>query len=201
MMFRDYQLGSAVSKANETVVLWKADKGLVEISKDALAIPVELEGQLCGYVFHGEGRLLLDTIAETASGAIGKSVEKNVREPFLMLGTAEEAKQHLCPACDEDIKRMRYENQQQFIDKAHNLLDRFLERGRIHSCHHFSDGSGRIFAFKNEAGRLDILLFNGSKLVYKAADMMFVSDGHRTILKSPEHMILSNRGRLINIRK
>jgi len=86
MTWREFQLGSPISKVTETTTLWQAERGIVEISENALAIPIELGDQQKGHVFHGQGKLLLDAIAETDEGAIGKTIEKELDEPFLMLG-------------------------------------------------------------------------------------------------------------------
>ena len=78
MMWQNYQLGSTVSKASEAVTLWQMEKGIVEISKNTLAVPIGLGDKERGYVFHGNGKFLLDSIVETEEGAIGQPVEKEL---------------------------------------------------------------------------------------------------------------------------
>jgi len=198
MTWRNFQLGTWISKVTETTTLWRTEIGIIEISENALAIPIELDDQRKGHVFHGQGKLLLDAIAETDKGAVGKSIEKELNEPFLMLGKAEEIGQHLTKASEEDFIKMDYENQQGFIDKAEDLCERFF-KGKVDSHEGFHRNHGLIFAFQNEANRLDILLAKGSKLVYKATDIVFVSNENKLVLKSPGEVICSNYGKSVII--
>jgi len=133
MIRHDYQLGDTISKTTEDTRLWDSEKGIVEIHKDTLAIPIKLDDKERGYIFHGQGKLLLDTIVETEEGAIGDPVEKELNKPFLMLGDPEETNQYLTEASEEDLTRMGYENKQALIDAAEDLFNRFFKNGRSHS--------------------------------------------------------------------
>ena len=76
MMWKDYQLSSTISKVIEEITLWQTERGIIEISQNTLVVPIKLNDEVRGYVFHGHGRMLLDAIAETEKGAVGKSVEE-----------------------------------------------------------------------------------------------------------------------------
>ena len=175
MIWHSYQLDDSVLKTSDSFVLLKTERGLVEIGKDGLAVAVKLDGKVRGHVLQGHCKLALDTIVETREGAIGKPIEKEVKKPFLALGTSEELQRSLGTASVDDLKRMGYFN-----------------------CSHDSEGS--IFAFPNDAGRVDILFADGSKLVYKAVGMIFIADGNKTVLKSPERVIVSDLGKCLTIR-
>jgi len=200
MTWRKFQLGSPISKVTETTTLWQTERGIIEISENALAIPIELGDQRKGHVFHGQGKLLLDAIAETDEGAVGKSIEKELDEPFLMLGETEEIGQHLTKASEEDFMKMSYKDQQGFIDKAKDLCDQFF-KGKVNNHEAFDRNNGLIFAFKNEADKLDVLLTKGSKLVYKATDIVFVSNENKVVLKSRGEVVCSNNGKSVIIKK
>jgi len=201
MIWQDYQLGDTVSKAAEAVTLWQAEKGILEIGENTLAIPIKLDDEEKGYVFHGNGKLLLDTIVETEKGAIGRPVEKGLNEPFLMLGDTEEKQKQLTKASEEDFAKMGYEDQQEFVAKARDLLDRFFEKERMHRDRTLSRHHGVIFAFQNETRKLDILVAKGSKLVYKAMDLVFVSNESKVVLKSPSEVVCASNGRSVIIKK
>jgi len=200
MIWQDYQLDNTVLRATEAVTLWQTERGIVEIGRDTLAIPIKVSDQRKGYIFHGNGKLLLDTIVETEEGAIGKPVEKEISEPFIMLGDTEETQQRLSIASKEDLTKMGYGNSQEFVAKAEDLFDKFF-RGRVHSRQSFGEGRGLIFAFQNEASRLAILVAKGSKLVYKAIGIVFVSHENKVVLKSPGEVVCSNSGKLVIVRK
>jgi len=199
MIWHSYQLDDSVLKTSDSLVLLKTERGLVEIGKDGLAVAVKLDGVVRGYVFQGRCKFALDTIVETKDGAIGKPIEKEVKKPFLALGSSEELQRGLGTTNDDDLKRMGYENPQQFLTEAKELLNHFSQR-RMGYCNCSHDSEGSIFAFPNEAGRVDILFADGSKLVYKAVGMIFIADGNKTVLRSPEHVIVSDVGKCLTIR-
>jgi len=201
MMWRNYQLGSTVSKTSEAVTLWQMEKGIVEISKNTLVIPIKLSDKERGYVFHGNGKLLLDTIVETEEGAIGQPVEKELSELFLMLGDTEEIQKHLTTASEEDFAKMGYQNQQEFVVKAEDLCAQFFKKRGVHNHQCFDERRGFIFAFQNENSKLDILVAKGSKLVYKAMDMVFVSNKNKVVLKSPSEVVCLSNGKSVIVKK
>jgi len=195
MIWQNYQLGNAISKTTESITLWRTEKGTVEIGKNALAIPIKLDDQQKGYVFHGRGKLLLDTIVETQEGAVGRPVENELNGLFLMLGDTEEMQRHLDSAVKEDLAKMGYNTEQGFIDKAEDLFDNFFGKKGIHGHQCCGNNHGVIFAFPNETGKLDKLIAKGSKLVYKATNQTFVSNDDKVVLKTPSEVIVSGGNR------
>jgi hypothetical protein len=198
MTWDDYKLDDTVFTTDEPLTLWQAENGIVEINKNAIAIPIKLDTEQRGFIFQGKGKLLLDTIIETENGAIGKPVEKELNEPFIMLSDTEDIQKHLRNANKQSLAEAGYENEKEFRDKAENLLDKLSERGRIHNAHCCSHHySGSIFAFPNKADKLDMLIAKGSKIVYKATDKVFVSNKSNVVLKTPEEVIVSHNRRSV----
>jgi hypothetical protein len=195
MKWENYQLDDTVLKTTEPITLWQTEKGTVEIGKNTLAVPIKLDDQRKGYIFHGHGKLLLDTIVETREGAVGKPVESELNELFLMLGNTEGIQQHLSTATREDLTKMGHETEQGFIDKAKDLFDNFIGKKGIHNHEHSGNNHGVIFAFPNEKDKLDVLIAKGSKLVYKAINQVFISNNDKVILKMPTEMIVSGENR------
>jgi hypothetical protein len=195
MIWQNYQLDNNALKTTETMTLWRTEKGTIEIDKNTLALPIKSDDQRKGFIFHGHGKLLLDTIVETQQGAVGKPVESELNELFLMLGDTEKIQQHLTATTKEDLEKMGYESQQELIDKAKNLSDQFFGKTRMHNHQCRGNNYGVIFAFPNEAGKLDTLIANGSKLVYKAMNQVFVSNDGKVILKTPTEVIVSGHNR------
>ncbi|NIO37523.1 hypothetical protein GTO27_07440 [Candidatus Bathyarchaeota archaeon] len=202
MKWKYYQLDTEVSKTTQDITLWKNEKGIVEIAKGTLAVRVLLDNQSCGYIFHGKGNLILDTIVETDKGAIGKSVERVVNEPFLMLGKLDEGLQSLDKSNHEDFTRCGHESKQQFMPKAEGLLEKFFEGS---TCDHrnskaFDEGAS-AFAFPNKKGKLDILVAKDTKLVYTSTDEVFVSKGEKTVLTTPRRVVVSKPTQSISVEK
>jgi len=198
MICRQYQLDDKIMKTNDPMRLWQSEKGLVEVDKGALVLGIRLDDELKGYVLHGHGRLILDTIVETKDGAIGKPIEKEITEPLLMLGATEETQRHLVTATDEDLAEKGYGNQKEFAANAEKLFERFLGKERIHGGGYCGVPNGIVFAFAGKDHDLEILVADGAKIVYKAPDMVFVAERNRVLMKRPDHTILMNgRGSFI----
>lgn len=200
MTRRNYQLDSTILRVTEALKLLQSEKGIVEIDKDALVIPIKLDDLREGYVFHGHGKLLLDAIVETEEGAIGESVEKEINEPFIMLGGAKNVEDHLSEANKENLATVGYENEQAFMNKAEDLLDRFLNRSRTSKFLCCGKTEGFIFAFPNEEGKFELLLARGSNLVYKAMDKVFVSNKDRVVLQTSNETIVSSERKSVVIK-
>jgi hypothetical protein len=201
MIWHEYRLGDTISKATEPLTLWETAKGLVQIDKNTLTIPVMLGDRLEGYVFHGHGRLILDMIIETERGAIGRPIEERIDQPFIMLGETETVQSNLAPASPEDFSVLGYMKQQEFIDKVEDLLDNFHGRSlRIGDCGFSDVEEGVVFAFQKGAFNLDILLAKRDKIVYKTRGTVFVSNGEKAVLKSSDGLVCVSNGRSVIVR-
>ena len=202
MIRRNYQLEDTILKPSEDIVLWQTERGLLKISKNTLALPIRLDDQRKGYVFHGQAQLLLDTIVETEEGAVGKSVEKEISRLFLMFGAKEEIGRHLTLALKEDLEKADYRDEQEFRAEAERICDQFMGRRGGFGRDNLDVREGLVFAFSNETDNLDILVTKGSKLVYKAAGVVFVSDKGKSILKrGHDVVVLSHNGKSFVVRE
>ena len=189
MIWHKYQIDNIVQKVSQDLTLWHTERGLVKISRDSLAVPIKQNNHKKGYIFHGEGKLVLDAIIETTEGAIGKPIEEELKKPFLMLGDAEKINGNLETASKEDLAKMGYKDKQEVISKAQKLFAQFLGKRGI--C----KNRGVIFAFPNKNEKLDMLIAKGSKIVYKAAATVFIANNDNVILKTPQKVVLSKHNK------
>jgi hypothetical protein len=194
MRWRDYELGGEVLRSNGDLTLCRSDKVLVEASKAALVMAVKDKGRTVGYVFIGQGKLLVDAIVETERGAFGKTIDRELTEPFLMFGNAEEIRQNLSPASGDDRAKLGLEEKTLF-EKAQNLLLLFSKGGKDCRLECSTLGSGSLFAFANNEGELDSLIVRNSRVVYTTKHMVFVSSGCKSILTNSGQVVMSGRGR------
>ena len=199
MTWRRFELDNRVKETTSDIKLWQSDKGRIEVSKGTLAISLKMGEKRSGYVFHGHGELMLDTIVETKEGAVGQSVEKELSKPFLMIGKVDEAEECFVEVSGEGISGLGYGSQEKFIERAEALCHLFFE-GRIHNCQDFNKSGGTVFAFLREACKLDILISDGTELIYTSPDVVFVSDDHEVVLKNPDATVCSSDGESVIIR-
>lgn len=171
--------------------LWQMERGFIEVEAGTLASPFRQNGLRKGYVFHGKGILILDTIVETHQGAIGKSVERDLSDLFLMIAKVESIGGSLVPAEKEDLVALGYQSEVELVTKGRNLLDR-LRDGHLTGCHfHVHEPCSSLFAFANGMNRLDILVAHNGKIVYKAADTIFVLNRDNVIFRDKDEFALS----------
>jgi len=194
-----YELDNKIKETVRDIELWQSDKGQVTVNKGTLAVSLRIGGKRRGYIFHGQGKLILDTIIETKEGAVGKSVQEELSKPFLMIGQADETEECLANASDEEISRLGYESQEEFAERAGDLSHRFFG-GRVHNNLDFDKSEGTIFAFQNKTLKLNILISEESELVYKTSNMVFVSNNQEVVLKSPDATVCSSNGKSVIIR-
>lgn len=194
MMPNRYHIEENILKTTGPINLWQGERGLVQVEKDTLALPVMLGERVRGYIFHGEGDLILDAIVETEAGALGRPVTKKLDKPFLVLRDDDKLSSNLESAGEDDLKNRSYLNKDQFLQAAKSLLDRF-PRKRMIGDYSSSGYGGSIFLFQNESGKPDLLLLNGSRLVYKSSGTMFALSGRRVVLKGHDGFAVSVDGR------
>lgn len=189
-----YELDNVVLKVADPFTLFRSEKASIELDKKLLAVSIKLADQRAGYIFFGHGKLLVDAIVETEEGAFGKSIQRLLIEPFLMIGGTEDVSSHFDSASPEDLKSVGVD-EKTFLDTAQGLLNRFSHGKHVHG--HRLSNTGRIFAFPDGEDRLDILMSKNSKLVYAAKDMSFVSSGNKSILRSSGQVVVCDQGRSI----
>jgi hypothetical protein len=196
MRGHEYHLGNGVMKTKDSLILHKSEKAAVEIEKETLAIPIEEGSRNVGYIFHGQGKMLVDAIVETEKGAVGRSITQKLDAPFLMLGDVEAISKQLVAVGPEDSADRRI-SEREFRDKAERLLDRFFQGQHHGGIEH----EGIIFASLDSDERLDVLLLEGSRIIYKSKNVSFVSTADKSILEDAGTVVVSRAGRSVFVGK
>ena len=197
MKYANYELGNESLKIVKDATLLKNERCVVNALEGSLALPILIDEEVQGYVFHGTGKLIVDSIIETTKGAVGKPTVKNLRRPFIMLGGTEEIKDNLANTDTSDLQNIGYERADVFIEHAEELCGRLLNGKHCHVD--FNGKNSRLFAFLNEEDKLDILVSKDDKLVYKSEKKVYLSKGSKSVLKRPKEMIVSKKGKTVVI--
>jgi hypothetical protein len=202
MTLKCYELSDEFLETSQSLTLWKSEKSIVEVEDNTPVIQLILDEDVRGYIFGGKGRLVVDTIIETDRGAIGKPVERDITDPFLMMGNTSAIQESLRPLDKEKFTDLKVISKEKFREKAEELLDQFFADS---SCRRkrssFKEVNGFVFAFPNEKNELDILLCKDYKLVFTSSDKVFVSKGKKEILTSHGEVVVSKPGRSIFVSK
>jgi len=197
MKYPNYKLSNEPLKIVEDATLLKNERCVVDALEGSLALPILIDEKVQGYVFHGTGKLVVDSIIETTKGAVGKPTVKDLKHPFMMLGGAEEIKDNLGNADTSDLQNAGYERVDAFIEHAEELCGRLLKGKHCHVD--FNGEDSRLFAFLNEEGKLDILISKSNKLVYKSEKRVYISKGSKSVLQRPGEIIVSRKGKTVVI--
>ncbi|MDH5266865.1 MAG: hypothetical protein OEW62_04215 [Candidatus Bathyarchaeota archaeon] len=201
MKYLNYKLSNESLKIVENATLLKNERCVVDALEGSLALPILIDEKVQGYVFHGTGKLVVDSIIETARGAVGKPTVKDLKHPFMMLGGVEEIKDDLDNADTSDLQNAGYESVDAFIEQAEELCGRLLEGKNCHVDFNvdFNGKDSRLFAFLNEEDKIDILVSKNDKLVYKSEKKVYLSKGSKSVLKRPKEIIVSKKGKTVVI--
>jgi hypothetical protein len=197
MRFFRYRLGETPFKTARDITLLKNERCLTKVFKDTLCLSIFADEKPIGYVFHGTGQFVIDSIVETKRGAVGKPTVKDLKQPFIMIGNITKIEDNLTSADSTDLNRMGYEDIEGFVQTANRLCERFLHRGRTRLPRDMRDTL--VFAFAESRGEFDIVVLKGDSLVYKSKEKVFVSKRDKTVLKCPEVVVSSKRGKTVII--
>ncbi|MFQ5759165.1 MAG: hypothetical protein ACE5IF_05765 [Candidatus Bathyarchaeia archaeon] len=191
----NYRLGDKPLKTVEDATLFQNDRCIVSALKGTLTLPIIIDEETEGYVFHGAGKLLLDAVIETSRGAVGKPINRDLKDPFLMIGGAKETRESLDPADSSDLSKLGYENLEAFSKRANELCRSLFKRKfrRID----LDEKEARVFAFQNVDAKPDVLVSKKDKLVYTSRRNVYVFKGDKDILKRPGEVVVSKKGRTI----
>lgn len=191
----DYlEVGKEPLRLEEDLILLEGDRCVIKAHKGTLAVPLLQNDKTVGYVFHGEGELLLDAIIETPEGAVGKPIEHKLENPFLMVCPPEKAmkiKEKLGRAETEEVMQKGYREGREFAEVAEELCFRMFKNSRL-DCS--PNRQGYIFGFKKaNSEKLDILVSKKDKLAYICGKNVFVfKKGKSVIIKPGEVLIAKN---------
>ncbi len=197
MRLQDYKLDDKPLKLLQDTTLYSNERCIVNASKDTLALPITIDKEILGYVFHGKGKLLIDAIIETSKGAVGKSRERDLEGPFLMLGGTEEISNSLSPANASDLSSLGYENAQMFVKRMDEVCERFFGKNCGRSYLDFDVKDARLFAFKHEKGGYDTLISKRDKLVFTSDEEAYIFKGDKGVLTRPGEVVVSRKGKTV----
>lgn len=199
MMQHGYKLSAELCKLVQEATLIENEKCRVTMEADTLASQVCIEGRMEGYVLHGEGRLILDAIIETRGGAVGKSIVRELGEPFIALATSKENLNiALSPATLEDLRKVGYDSPEAFIERVDGLLGKFFRKGRRISAS-ILDEKFKVFAFPvNDA--FEILLASKDSVVYVKKGGSYIFKGGRQVAMELGDVVISKFGKLVVIK-
>ena len=197
MTYNHVKLGSQPQRLTEDLILLQNEKCIVKASTGTLTLQVLVEDEVRGHFLVGKGQFTLDAIVETPQGAVGKPVVKNLNTPFLAFGPITNIKNSSVPATLEEISSMGYAGLEDFLARANETLHQFL--GNSHGHWHFERNS-HLLAFSNEDERWDILISEGSKLVYTSKDNVYISkDNSKSLIAQPESIVVKGNGKTVII--
>jgi hypothetical protein len=119
-------LGTLAGQVTKIWELARTEKALIQIDPGTLYFPIFSQGKEVGGVFIGSGYYLVDFIAETRRGAVGKSHEYSWNGSLLLLALdGEWSPPHVSKLGKGDLKRLYIESEGEANWRAQQILERF----------------------------------------------------------------------------
>jgi hypothetical protein len=201
MTLSHMQLGNQPQKLTKDATLLQNEKCIVKATAGTLTLPILVNNTVSGQLFIGKGQLTLDAIIETARGAIGKPLVKDLTpdQPFLMLSETKNLKENLAPATSQDLTSMGYESTGEFLKAANETFGQFANKRRGHID---IKPDAHIFAFANEHENWDFLIAKDDELVYTSKHKVYVSkDNGESVSLEPGSILVARKGKTVVIDK
>jgi hypothetical protein len=119
-------LGTLAGQVTEIWEVARSEKALIQIDPGTLYFPIFSQGKEVGGVFIGSGYYLVDAIAETRRGAVGKSIEYSWNGSLLVLTLdGDWSPPQVSEIRKGDLKRLYIESEGEANWRAQQILERF----------------------------------------------------------------------------
>ncbi len=119
-------LGTLAGQVTKIWELARSEKALIQIDPGTIYFPIFSQGKEVGGVFIGSGYYLVDFIAETRRGAVGKSYEYSWNGSLLLLSLdGEWSPPQVTKVSKGDLKRLYIESEGEANWRAQQILERF----------------------------------------------------------------------------
>jgi len=185
-------------KLRQDFTLFQNERCIMKIFKPSLALPIMRESEVVGYVFHGEGKLVIDAVIETPKGAIGRPVERKIETPFIMLAPFEKVRklrEDLVSANISDLKQKGYEGLGEFIKAARELCSQTFRKTCFDT---FLENRRYIFAFKRKDQRkIDLLVSKDDKLAYISGEKLFAFKRGKSVIIKPGKLLIAKSNKTL----
>lgn len=185
-------------KLRQDFTLFQNERCITKIFKSSLAFPIVRESEVVGYVFHGEGKLVIDAVIETPRGAIGKPVERKIDTLFIMLAPFEKVRklrEELVSANISDLKQKGYESVGGFVKSARELCSQIFRKTCFGT---FLENPSHIFAFKREDQRkIDLLVSKDDKLAYISGGKLFAFKRGKSVIIKPGKLLIAKNNKTL----
>ena len=119
-------LGALAGQVTKIWELARSEKALIQIDPGTLYFPIFSNGVEVGGVFIGSGYYLVDAIAETRRGAVGKSYDYSWNGSLLLLTlNGDWSPPSVTQIGKGDLKRLYLESAEEANWRAQQILERF----------------------------------------------------------------------------
>jgi len=186
-------------KLRQDFTLFQNERCIMKIFKPSLALPIMRESEVVGYVFHGEGKLVIDAVIETPKGAIGRPVERKIETPFIMLAPFEKVRklreEELVSANISDLKQKGYESLGEFIKAAREFCSQTFRKTCFGT---FLENQSHIFAFKRKDQRkIDLLVSKDDKLAYISGEKLLAFKRGKSVIIKPGKLLIAKSNKTL----
>ncbi|MEM2142105.1 MAG: hypothetical protein QXS20_05095 [Candidatus Thorarchaeota archaeon] len=183
-------IGTRPFTVTSSIRIISTDHALVELLPGCTWLPLKKDNQNVGIAFKGPFRLMVDTIVDTARGAIGRSLSYNLDQTSVYLGRADPSAVSR-PSTDDETESAGEGNSETFHERMRNSVEEILSR----SVKELKVLEGRDILLGEGKGRKQIVLIcRGSDMLFSYEGTAYIHAGGTSALVDGSVVTLNRHG-------
>jgi hypothetical protein len=176
-------LGALAGKVSHPADIARSEKALLSVNEGTLYFPIFYRKQEVGGVFIGFGQALIDAIAETHRGAVGKSHNFNWNGSLLLLSQdGEWTPPSTSHTNEKELKKLHLGSMDEAFQRAQEIFNRFFDYNRNWFTEIFIQRQRGWVAtiLDTQFGKCGIIA-SEDRLVFKRGELKVVLSGNKLV--------------------
>ncbi len=161
------EIDERVMVTTEAYLPISTDKAIIEMGPECVWSYVTLGDRRVGIVFAGPARFVVDAIAETRAGAVGKSESGNLKGVQLLFYKPD-IEGHSRTAEDEDLPGAGFKGKAEFLAEAASILGQHDQKSGNY------EPDGKVFIGRDESDTKIVLVVKEDELVLTYGKRVYV---------------------------
>jgi len=181
--YRDLVLGALAGKVSHPTDVARSEKALLSLNEGTIYFPIFYHKQEVGGVFIGYGQAIIDAIAETHRGAVGKSHNFDWNGSLLLLSQdGDWTPPSTSHVSEKELKQLHLGSAEEAFERAQEIFNRFFDYNRNWFTNTFIQRQKGWVAtiLDTQFGKCGIIA-SEDRLVFKKGDLKVVLSGNKLV--------------------
>jgi hypothetical protein len=180
---RDLVLGALAGKVSDPTDIARSEKVLLSVNEGTIYFPIFYQKREVGGVFIGYGQAIIDAIAETRRGAVGKSHNFHWNGSLLFLSQdGDWTPPSTSRVSEKELKRLHLGSAEEAFEQAQKIFNRFFDYNRNWFTDTFIQRQKGWVAtiLDTQFGKCGIIA-SEDRLVFKKGELKVVLSGNKLV--------------------